>query len=852
MKQFKIFIMLSKAKLYILVLSVAISLGLMPVGALINGYIRNEVSAEIPNTLLQIQEEVLPEIESQFLGLGIPEVLDGIRNMLAPNISDDVVKVEAIPDTLLILQNRTLDKLPLIINSTGAANIIYNAIANLTIYNGSTWDNARNQFFNNYTFQDDFSTAIEGISERMMGGTVSLNYSSTTYSRILYGYTLGDTVYPGILTDLETGVGLIEWLDFYADAENDTDGKRGLMETVYACSWNSKQLQNVSAFITTYLWPEIVKKEYEPLDIETYANSVFYSQWTNGSYYPSGLNLEDIFEELEDEMKSIVGAYYISKTIREIKLFTEDNETLAREWFFNNYTVQTNISSTLKGVSEHVNNVTYSLNYTSTAQERLFDGYLDSPGLLTQISAGLGLVKWMVLYDFAIIDIGTRNLMETTYNATWNDQLLPLGEYIRDYLIKDVVAAVEEKGLELGIPDASNIINSTVQDLWDPSNSHSIVNESGIKKWFDAYKGDITAQNELNATFNMDEFLIYNTTHSQFYRWVFNTIRLIILPILFTYLNFQGENVTPLEYAPVVILMQWANGTVDSSGLDLDPFGSGTKGFEVGVPTPSNISLSTATALFDKYNKSTFINKDGLLKWIEAYEVNSTVQAELMNIFQLNNTQFNMITNWLFTTFRNIVVPNMVEIATVYEHPITHLPVYYTLEDLTVFEFYRQWTNGSLFKEGLDPGASLIIGVDSLDGWEVGIPTSTNINKEVAEILWSPTTIWNPFHPNDPNDLALTNHLGFPKWFKAMEVSSTYNYLKNALDLNNDQMDAILDWLNFIRDNFALSLLQEESGLPLNHDELGNIYFMSFIISGSVLLAISALFTIWLLLTKRK
>ena len=879
MKQFKIFIMLYKSKLYISVLILAISLGIMPIGPLINMYLRDQVSAEVRETFLKIKGEVVPEIESEFIGLGIPEVLDGVRNMLIPNISDDVVKVEAIPDTLLIIQNRTIDLLPSIINGSGAASIINNAIANVTIYNGTSEDDARDQFFNDYNFQANYSThfnsTIEGISEHMMGGTVSLNYSQTTIERILDGHTIGDTDYPGLFTDSETGIGLIEWLEFYEMAENDTDGKRGLMETVYACLWASGQLQNLSAYITTYLWPDIVIKEYEPLDIETYADSVFYRQWANSSDYPSGLSIEHIISELEAKLKSAAAVDLIDEVLRNVTIQSGDNLTLAREYFFNDCNLTGNFNTNIKGISEQIMqptvcNATYSLNYTSIAQYSLLDGYLSYPGILQQPAIGLGLIKWINQYNLALGDQDVNATMQTVYNVTWT-QLEAFGEYLLDYIYRDIVETIGQKGLEVG---AAYIVNSTAQDLWDSTNPHSFVNTSGIKKWFDAYNGDLTALNELNATFNLstDQF-------TKIYIWLFGIIRLELVPIFFTFLAFKGENVTPLEYAEILLWQQWANGTIDSSGLDL---GSGIKGFEVGVPTPSNISFTITIALFNEANESAFINKDGLLKWIEALNLTSPVRGELMTTFQLDNTTLNRITDWLFTIFKTNVVPNLVEIVSVNPYkcnPVSGVCQSYTLTEIAVLEFYRQWANGSLFKEGLDPVWHNQTGLDSIAGWEAGIPQPTNIGYSyliiissrqplpessyigsnrwncsisTAERLWSPTTIWDYYHPNDANELAFVTPTGFPLWIKAIETKSTYNYLKNEFELSNDQMDAILDWIVFIRENFALDILQEESGLPLNHYELGNIYFMSFIITAGVLAGISALLVAWIILSKRK
>ncbi|MFX0043193.1 MAG: hypothetical protein ACFE8L_09795 [Candidatus Hodarchaeota archaeon] len=881
MRQFKIFIMLSKSKLYISVLILAISLGLMPIGPLINGYIRDQVSAEIPDTLLKIKGDVVPEIETYYIGLGVPEVLEGVREKLISEISDDIVKVEAIPKTLLILQNRTIDILPLIINCSGTANLVYDVMENVTIYNVTSYNAARNQFFNNINFNADYAThfnsSIEGVSEHMTGGTQSLNYSDNTRYRLLYGYPFEGRNYPGILIDHtlfqkgEIGIGLIDWLELFYEAVVD-NASRTVMENVYECSWDSLQIQLFAAYIITYIWPDFIKKQYEPLDIDTYADLMFYRQWANKTDYPEGLPLEYIVSELEDKLKSAAAVDVFEVAFNRLltRPAINNNLTLAREIFFNNCNMTGIYNTEIQGVSEYkyqptVCNATYSLNYTSTAQWRLLDGYGDYPGIFQQPATGIGLVQWINLYNGAINPL-VNDTMQTVYNATWI-QLEAFADHL-DYIYEDFVEVVTQKGLEVNIPyqytpPGTNTTlflrfgENTARDLWDPSNPYSIVNESGIKKWFDAYKGDITAQNELNATFDLNEFLIYNTTHSRLYSWLFTTIRLQLVPIFFTFLDYQGENITPIVYAGTLSLWQWANGTLDSTGFDL---GGGIKGFEVGVPTPSNISYSMTTSLFDEANNSAFVHGDGILKWIEAYEGNPTVQGELRNIFQLNNTQLNMITNWLFTIFKPDVVPNLVEEVTVDPHKCNPYYGYcgsYTLTELAVLAFYRQWSNGSLSRQlrwngGLDPVWLNQTGLDSIAGWEAGFPQSLGIDEDTVERLWVPTTIWEYYRPLYPNPLAIITPTGFPLWYKAITVSSTYEYLKNAFGLTNDQMDGILDSIVFIGDNFALDILQEESGSPMNHYELAELYFMSFIITSSVLVAISALLVVWVILSKRK
>ncbi|MEE9377629.1 MAG: hypothetical protein V3V33_06295 [Candidatus Lokiarchaeia archaeon] len=789
----------------------SIGLGLIPIGTLVNGYIRDQVSAKIPDTLLKIQEEVVPEIESQYIGLGIPEVLLGIREQEVPEIADDIVKVEAIPDVLLTLKNRTIEKLPGLINGSETAKIIDELFDNMLRYNRTPQSDASDMFFNNVNFQDDYKTEIEGVSEKMTGGTKSLVYSSDTQDRLLEGYTVGGINYPGLLTDLDAGIGVLNWLEFYFEAEDDIEASRTLIQEVYSSSWSSGQLQNLSAYIITYLWPNEVRNIYAPLDIEIYANSLFYSQWANGSFSKDGLSIDYLLDELADKLKSAEAADMIDTTLQVAEQASEGDEILARELFFNSFTFQDNYSTPIEGISERISGGNNSLDYTPLAQERILYGSGNSPGLLTEIEIGFGLTKWLDLYNTALGDLGSRSLMETIYNATWSDQLMPLGEYIQDYVIDIKIAQVSVTGLEVG---KSYISVTKSQELWDPNNILSFVNDIGIKKWFNSSKGSLAIQDELNATFNLN-----SAQFNLIYNWLFHTIRLEITPILFTYLNFKGYLIEPLEYADILFLKQWANATLDNKGLDL---GGGYKGFEVGIPTPIGIPLNITTDLFNERNSYSFINTDGILKWIEAEGDNLTIQGILKDSFKLNDTQLSIILNWLFTSFKNNVVPN-----------IAFNMTGYTMTELAVFEFYRQWANGSLFINGIDSGPAL--GLESLAGWELGIPKSSKIAKESAALLW-----------DEEYYLALVNSKGNGRWFNAMYKSGTYNHLKNLFSFTNDQMDAILDWLAEIRNNVTLSQLQLESGLQLNHYEIGNIINIGITIGGIVFTAISSFILIWI------
>lgn len=122
-----------------------------------------------------------------------------------------------------------------------------------------------------------------------------------------------------------------------------------------------------------------------------------------------------------------------------------------------------------------------------------------------------------------------------------------------------------------------------------------------------------------------------------------------VAPVLFE--HYKGIPIS--NFAENLFYGQWSNGTIKPEGFDL---GGGLKGFEVGVPTPSNISTEVAEDLFDEQNSLALVNNDGLQKWYAATDPNSDAYTELKEEFELNDDQMKMVTDWLHD-FRDDVVP---------------------------------------------------------------------------------------------------------------------------------------------------------------------------------------------------
>ncbi|MFX1298937.1 MAG: hypothetical protein ACFFD2_29275 [Promethearchaeota archaeon] len=644
-----------------------VGIGLIPTAFLAKGYFQDQVPANASETLLILKNEGISYIQEEFKGLGIPEILPQILEDEILDLEEDVAKIIPIPEFLRFVKNEVINGFPPIINGSKAAKEIDGVINLVQVQNFTSFGIARNQFFNNYTFQDNYSTPIEGVSEYMMGST-SLNYSDFARIRLLQGYTYNGTLYPGLTTDLNFGGGVNDWLEFYSSAYDDIGTNRSLIQVVYNCTWSSGQLQNLSAYIKTYLWNTLVYNYYDSKGITDPADYEFYAQWANITFFNARLNL-DLFSEVI-------------------------NRLLA--------------------------------------------------------------------------------------------------------------------GLEAGFPTPTGISLFSARLMWDHLSLFSFVNDTGFEIWRLASTGNSSALLVLNSTLG-----ITNAQITLVNGWLFGQVKETLVPNIMKFPEPYGYGMNITEYSEILLYEQWANGTVIEDGIVLE---QGYKGFEAGIPIKTNISLETTQALFDETNTSSFINRHGILKWIKAEEGDVIVQNELISTFNLNIEQINLTNNWLFSTLRYDLIPNLVS-----RYPISTCKEYRnTMVEFAEIEFYRQWANGSLFIEGIDiaPFLSLESPIKNL---EIGIPTPQNLNCFQSRLLW-----------DEDNYFSFVNRKGISIWYEAKSGSSYhYNELKSStanFNLTDSGMNTILDWLIYIRDNLTLRYTQLKFNLPANYYVIADWYFMGIMI----------------------
>jgi hypothetical protein len=145
-----------------------------------------------------------------------------------------------------------------------------------------------------------------------------------------------------------------------------------------------------------------------------------------------------------------------------------------------------------------------------------------------------------------------------------------------------------------------------------------------------------------------------------------------MVPVLITLPPPLGEGMSLSEYAKVIFLEVWANGTAD--GRALYPYGfplelkaTTVYGFELGYQSQnspvmsSNISLKAARSLWNTSNEFSLVNKKGLTEWFYAVEnPDSAATYGLKMANELEDDEVAMILTWL-PEFRDNVMPYLAQ-----------------------------------------------------------------------------------------------------------------------------------------------------------------------------------------------
>jgi len=544
----------------------------------------------------------------------------------------------------------------------------------------------------------------------------------------------------------------------------------------------------------------------------------------------------------------------------------------AKAQFFNSPTFQADYA-TPQGISDYYDTLAgdfdvVNLGYTVTAQNNLLYGVGPLPGLITDLELGKGLLGYMELYlNVTLGDQALNATMQTLYNATWT-QLEYLAGYIKNYLWDVVVKSTysppytielyaelvfyaqwangsvveggidlslfkdtlpeDTFGLEAGIPNPTNITVPTCMNLWDVSNSFSFASDSGILIWVGAMQGNVTLQGYLIGAFSLTTAQL-----TILLGWLGNFMT-ILVPLLL----FDETGYTVSELAQLAFYEQWANGTIQGVAVLSDGFlnelsavFAGAPYFEVGLPIPSNLSLTETMKLWNEANAYAFVNMDGILLWVDAMLGDVTSQFSLLGAFSVTVGELTTLLTWL-GAFLTVRVSQLIEYETGY-----------TIPELAQLSFYEQWANGTIQGLSILPDGFLSELDPPLLGppyFEVGLTEgSTGLTASQCDALWDETS-----------EYSLVSASGINKWYQAESSSTTYDNLRTNNDgLSTAQMTQILDWLPKFRDIIVNALAKEELGLPMEPYALGNTLLIALGAGGGTLAVIGVVI---LILWKRK
>ncbi|MFX1497550.1 MAG: hypothetical protein ACFFBH_08495 [Promethearchaeota archaeon] len=373
---------------------------------------------------------------------------------------------------------------------------------------------------------------------------------------------------------------------------------------------------------------------------------------------------------------------------------------------------------------------------------------------------------------------------------------------------------------------------------------YSIANSSGTSLLNE------TMQESFNCTW-------YQLT--KVYEYVINYLIELVIPIIIAN-NLHVEYMPQLAgllsvnaIAKALFMEQWANGTVLNEviyegGIDfsdmLELINTTVVGFEVGRIHPSNITRSSAYALFDEINYPNALTNDtGINKWIAASS-NDTVKIILMNDFNLTESQLDMILFWLFEeSFQDNVVPELMILP----------PPDGVGMNITKFArvlLLEQWANGTALGEVIFPyGFPLPLKAGIIYGFEIGYQGKnlpilpSNASLESVESLWDAS-----------NEYSLVNDEGLRKWYIAINnpTSTVAENVQIVNSLEDKAMEMILSWLPNFRDNVMPFLAQEEMELPTDSTSFANSIELGMVIPGGILISVSTISFSYVLIKKKK
>jgi len=826
---------MSKSKLITGIILLVVGGGLIPTGFFVNQMFVDQIAGGVPDALLAIEEQALPSLEEQLPPLATPDVLLGVEDAALTSLEEQL-PVLATPDVLLGIEIQALAtleaqlpvlatpavlsglkdmavaELPKIINGSGAVKAINNSIYAVyaLIY---SLPGAYEQWFNNATFSQWYPPTFLPFGPSEYTGIGNLSFTPTAQDRILNGFSTA----PGLLDD-ELGIGLLSWMEFWSYALADSGTNRTMMETSYNATW-AAQLYPLGGYIVNYLWDVVVKSTYYPAPIEYVAELMFYQQWANGSVVEDGIDLSLFKDTLPADTKGLEAGV--------------PNPT--------NITIPT---------CEDLWNVSNSFSFANDSGFLIWAGAMQGDVILQgNLSVAFSLTEdqltivlvWLGnfmtnLVPLLLLDqtgLTVPQLAQLAFYEQWSSGTIQGQSILPDGFLNEISAAFAGAPyFEVGLPSPSGLSIPQTTNLWDEASNYTFVNTNGILVWVGAMQGDTTLQGNLSTAFSFT-----GTQLPLLLLWLGNFLA-VRVPQLIEY----ETGYTIPELAQLAFYEQWANGTIQGQSMlpdgflgELNASYAGAPYFEVGLPSPSNLSLADTMNLWNETNANTFVNMDGILVWLGAI-TNTSLQSALITTFGISAGELTVLLTWLgnFTTVR---VPQLMEYETGH-----------TVPELAQLAFYEQWADGTIQGLSILPDGFLSELDPPLLGppyFEVGLTEGpTGLTASQCAALW-----------NETSEYSLVSASGINKWYTVKKwyeesSSATYDDLRTYNGgLSNGQMTKILDWLPQFRDEIVNPLAKEDLSLPMEPYDLGNTLLIGLGVGGGTLAAVGI---VLLILSKKK
>ncbi len=620
----------SKTKTIIGIILLTVGGGLVPTGFFMNNFFRISVADGVPDALLGIKEEALPELESQIPPLSTPDVLLGIKDEAILTLQQQI-PVLATPDILLNLKAYIEGNIEVIINCTTSANIM-----NLSIYAtipayGMSFLASLDGFMNDLAYP---APLVFGVSQ--VAGT-SLSYTAAAQQAFMINGIsdplIGDI--PGLINDTSMGTGVCGFLQVF-EATYDPiigDAINTTIRTLYNATWI--QLEALAGYLIYYLFlqvPTVFQLKYQ-MPVQQAVNWGFYYQWANGTLIPDGIDLSAFLTTYDQELKGLEAGVPDPTGIA--------NLTTITMW---------NPSHPLSFVNDTGIFAWLDTSYQATIESAFVINSTQYLMVLSWLNNFITNVAPVILYERftkSVPELALEGFYEQWANGTIQGEKI-----LADGFLSQMDPPIPGPPyFEVGLPTATNITLATAIDLWDNASEYTFVNGDGILIWV----GAVT-----NATLELLLLNTFDVSRDQLttlINWLDDFVSSLTVPII------EAETGKTLsELALAAFYEQWAYGTINGEVIIPDGFLSlrdppiyGPPYFEIGFEYDVGLTDPQILALWNEESNASLVTVRGVNKWYAA-DQSSTIWDDLKNINQgLTDEQVTSIKSWL-SEFRNKIV----------------------------------------------------------------------------------------------------------------------------------------------------------------------------------------------------